>query len=276
MTANPAFDKGKVLASLLQFPNNMAASLTTLQNNVLDTISQARSLPSPSTLVSSSYPTTDSFRCEVAPPSDTSFPRFAATCYQEFNVAKSGLNINVEASGTDGVHQRCYLKKLRTHDTRVRGILAGPKSPRDCRCQHSPDSAYDSSSNCSWDLEEDRVANVEQCIEEDSSENVTKNEGEETFEDDWDEEDEPFVPSEVDMRTLSELEPSILFVPHAEVIVEEDRRQVKLREVNSRWNQFYSATNSCIYTNSCKLCYTKKSVRVRDDKPRVFTFITAF
>lgn len=266
---NPAFDKRKILASLLQFPNNMVDSL-------LETVSQARSLPSPSSLVSSSCPTDDSFRCEVAPPSDTALPRFAATCYQEYNCANSGLNMNLEAMGAEGIQQRCYTRKLRKNDPSVRGILAGPKTPRDCRCQHSPDSAYDSSSNCSWDLEEDRVANVEQCIEEDSSENSTKDD-EDTF--DWgDEEDDSYVPSDVDLRSLSELEPSILFVPHAGVVVEEDRRQVKLREVNSRWNQFYSpSTNNCIYTNqTCKQCYTKKSVRMRDSKPRIFTFITAF
>lgn len=274
--ASPAFDKRKILASLLQFPNNMVDSLNKLQTDLLDTISQARSLPSPSSLVSSSCFTDDSFRCELAPPSDAPHPRFAATCYQEYNCANSGLNMNLEAMAAEGIHQRCFMKKLRKNDPRVRGILAGPKPPRDCRCQHSPDSAYDSSSNCSWDLEEDRVANVEQCIEEDSSESAAKDDDEDTF--DWgDEEDEPYVPSDVDLRALSELEPSILFVPHAGIVVEEDKRQIKLREVNSRWNQFYSSSNTCIYTNqNCKLCYTKKSVRMRNSKPRVFTFITAF
>jgi len=274
---HPAFDKRKILASLLQFPNNVVDSLNKLQTDLLDSISQARSLPSPSSLVSSSCTTEDASRCELAPPSDSSLPRLAATCYQEYNCAFSGLNMNLSAMGTEGIQQRCFLKKLRKNDTRVRGILVGPKPPRDCRCQRSPDSAYDSSSNCSWESEEDRVANLEQCIEEDSSENASKDDDEDTF--DWgDEEEDSYVPSEVDMRALSELEPSILFAPHAGLVVEEDKRQIKLREVNSRWNRFYSSTNtSCIYTNqTCKLCYTKKSVRMRDSKPRVFTFITAF
>lgn len=274
---NPAFDKQKILASLLQIPNTMVGSLSKLQTDLLDSISKARSLPSPSSLVSSSCTTEDASRCELAPPSDTTYPRFAATCYQEFNFANSGLNMNPDAPGADGIQQRCFLKKLKKNDTSVRGILAGPKPPRDCRCQHSPDSAYDSSSNCSWESEEDRVSNVEQCIEEDSSENASKDEDEDSF--DWgDEEEDTYVPSEVDMRALSELEPSILFAPHVGLVVEEDKRQIKLREVNSRWNRFYSSTNtSCIYANqTCKLCYTKKSVRMRDSKPRVFTFITAF
>lgn len=276
---NPTFDKRKILASLLQLPNTMVDSLNKLQTDLLDTISQARSLPSPSSFVSATCSTDDSSRCELAPPSHSVQPRFAATCYQEYNCAMSGLNMNLEAMGAEGINQRCFLKKLRKNDTRVRGILAGSKPPRDCRCQHSqhsPDSAYDSSSNCSWDLEEDTVFNVEQIIEEDSSE--SKDNDDDTF--DWgdEEEEDSYVPSDVDMRALSELEPSILFVPHAGLVVEEDKRQMKLREVNSRWNQFYSPSNaSCIYNNqTCKLCYTKKSVRMRDSKPRVFTFITAF
>lgn len=272
---NPTFDKRKILASLLQFPNNMVDSLNKLQTDLLGTISQTRNLPSPSTLVSSTCSTDDASRCEIAPPSDSVHPSFSATCYQEYNCAKSGLNMNLEAMGAEGIHQRCFMKKLRKNDTRVRGILAGPIPPRNCRCQHSPDSAYVNLSNCSWDFEEDRVANVEQIIEEDSSEN--KDNDDDTF--DWgDEEDDSYVPSDVDMRALSELEPSILFVPHAGLVVEKNKSQIKLREVNSRWNQFYSSSNSsCIYTNqTCKLCYTKKSVRMRDSKPRVFTFITAF
>ena len=100
--ASPAFDKRKILASLLQFPNNMVDSLNKLQTDLLDTISQARSLPSPSSLVSSSCFTDDSFRCELAPPSDAPHPRFAATCYQEYNCANSGLNMNLEAMAAEG------------------------------------------------------------------------------------------------------------------------------------------------------------------------------
>lgn len=259
----PKIDKQKILSSLMQFPSTILQDVLTL----------SRSLPSPSSLVSApTCPTaSDPLRGAAAPPPDTSYPRLAKTCYKEYNIGNRGLNMDLDHEDeVEGVrYRRCYSRKPRPSDMTVRGIL-GPKS-KDCRCQHISDSAYDSSSNCSSSFD-----SSSDCSSDDDRADCIREDQDDQF--DWgeEEEDEEYTPSASDLRKLAELTPSILFAPHAETKVREDKRRVELHKINLKWNEFYSNTTSCIYSSSssCRMC--KKSVKLRDSKPRVFTFITAF
>lgn len=189
--------------------------------------------------------TEDPLRHEVAPPPGISYPRFAAVCYRQHNICKRGLNVNVEAACDPYIRSRCFMDKLKHNDTTLRGILSTPRLCP-CKIQKSPeDSAYDSSSNCSFDEEERRMRTGE---EED---------------DVWSDEEDDYVPSAAESRQLAELEPAILNAPHAEAEVVQDR----LKRINREWNEVYSG--SSIYSSSCKLCCAKKSVRVRESSPRV-------
>jgi hypothetical protein len=231
-----------ILAIMVDLPvrgkRRIMDSFCKLSKDVMELL-KARST-SPSSLISPPTTTTeDPLRHEVAPPPDTSYPRFAAVCYRQHNICTRGLNVNIEAPCNPNIRSRCFLDKLRRNDTSLRGILS---TPRECPCktQKSPeDSAYDSSSNCSFeDLQED-------------------------VDDVWSDEEDDYVPSAAESRQLAELEPAILHAPHAEAEVVQDR----LKRINREWNQFYSG--SSIYSQSCKLCCAKKSVRVRDSSPRV-------
>lgn len=237
-------DRGK--RRLLSF------SLERIRSDVAEMISIARALPSPTSFLSPSALTNVAGRHEVAPPADTPYPNLADFCYREYNAGMSGMNIDIEeeSSAPRGVRPRCFSKNIYHRDVTVRGILA---SRKECRCSesdHSPDSAYDSSSNCSDERE---------LSDQD-------NESDDGWSDE--EDDKKYVMSPAD---LAEFQPAIFAVPHAET----EMRKHKLKMLNARWNKIYASEKGQIWGESCKFCFTKKNVRVRPIH-RVCTYVAAF
>lgn len=188
---------------------------------------------------------------KVAPP--PLYPRFSYTCQMMDSQRTMGLAANMKelsAPCSPSIRHRCYREepKRSSHD-QLRSILKRSRPCCPCRTGKSPDSAYDSSSSCSWagsDTEED---------------------------DQWsDEEDDGDVSEDV-MIKLAEFDTCV--VPYAA-----EHLQIDLvRKKNAQWNAVYSRsadTPTRTMCQSCSVTANKKSVRHRDSSPQIFTFIKLF
>eukprot|EP00116_Pleurobrachia_bachei_P009165 sb/3469427/ len=220
------------------------------KRRIVEAMSSWRSSPPPSP-TSTPRRTSTGDMCirgdKVAPP--PLYPRFSTICHKMDSQRSMGLAADIDelsAPCSPSIRHRCYREepKPSSHD-QLRSILKSSRPCCPCRTGKSPDSAYDSSSSCSWA-------------------------GSDTEDDQWSDEEDDI--SEDAMIKMAEFDTFV--VPYAA-----EHLQIDLvRKKNAQWNAVYSrsAEPSRTMCQSCSVTANKKSVRHRDSNPQIFTFIKLF